>query len=154
MRCALKGWHISTAQAVRITGPENIRMKERKITMNRIETMGINDEIFENLRKDFDITLQRLFDKMHQAGETEGSLSVKVKVSLLRDSKMMEGADKAYVFHCPHFDVTVTSSVAQKESTKHGVDMHGYELVRDNTTGYMLHKVSDQMTIEDYEEDE
>lgn len=119
--------------------------------MNRIETMGINDEMFVDLRRDFDITLQRLFEKMYQAGETEGTLTVKVKVMLLRDSKIVNGRDEAKVFHCPHFDVTVTSSVAQKESKKSGVDMHGYELIKDNTVGFILQKVSDQMTIEDYE---
>ena len=58
--------------------------------------------------------------------------------------------DEAKVFHCPHFDVTVTSSVAQEESKKRGIDMHGYELIKDNSVGYLLQKVSDQMTIEDY----
>lgn len=122
--------------------------------MNRIETMGINDEMFIDFRRDFDITLQRLFEKMYQAGETEGKLTAQIKVTLLRDSKSIEGADAAKVFHCPHFDITVTSSVAQKESKKSGVDMHGYELIKDNAVGFILQKVSDQMTIEDYEEDE
>ena len=119
--------------------------------MNRIETMGINDDIFIDLRRDFDITLQRLFEKMDQAGEDEGTLTVKVKVNMLRDSRRIADND-AYVFHCPHFDVTVTSSIAQKESKKHGVDMHGYELKKDSIIGYMLEKVTDQMTIEDFEE--
>lgn len=86
--------------------------------MNRYETMGINDDIFIDLRRDFDITLQRLFEKMHQAGEDEGTLTVKVKINLMRDSKKVEGQEAAYVFHCPHFDISVTSSVAQKETTK------------------------------------
>lgn len=118
--------------------------------MNRIETMGINDEMFIEFRRDFDITLQRLFEKMYQFGETEGKLTAQVKVTLLRDSKSIEGANEARMFHCPHFDVTVTSSVAQKESKKSGVDMHGYELIKDNAVGFILQKVSDQMTIEDY----
>ena len=118
----------------------------------KFETMGINDDIFVDLRRDFDITLQRLFEKMRQAAENEGTLTVKVKVSLMRDSQSVEGADAAYVFHCPHFDISVTSSVAQKETTKGSVDMHGYELMKDNEIGYILKKVSDQMTLADYEE--
>ena len=120
--------------------------------MNKIETMGINDDMFIELRRDFDITLQRLFEKMNQAGETEGKLTVNVKVQLLRDSKTIEGNNEAHVFYCPHFDITVTSSVAQKESKRSGINMHGYELIKDNSCGYMLQKVTDQMTIEDYEE--
>lgn len=120
--------------------------------MNKIETMGINDDMFIELRRDFDITLQRLFEKMNQAGETEGKLTVNVKVQLLRDSKTIDGNNEAHVFHSPHFDITVTSSVAQKESKRSGIDMHGYELIKDNSCGYMLQKVTNQMTIEDYEE--
>lgn len=118
--------------------------------MSRIETMGINDDMFADLRRDFDSTLQRLFEKMHQAGEDEGTLSVKVKVQLLRDSKSVEGSNEAYVFHCPRFDISVTSSVAQKETKKNGIDMHGYELIKDNVEGYLLKQVTDQMTLEDY----
>ena len=118
--------------------------------MNRYETMGINDDIFIDLRRDFDITLQRLFEKMHQAGEDEGTLTVKVKINLLRDSKKVEGQEAAYVFHCPHFDISVTSSVAQKETTKGSVDMHGYQMIKDSQIGYILQKVSDQMTLDDY----
>ena len=120
--------------------------------MNKIETMGINDDMFIDMRRDFDITLQRLFEKMNQAGEPEGTLTVKVKVQLLRDAKQTEENNETHVFHCPHFDITVTSSVAQKESKRHGVDMHGYELIKDKACGYLLQKVTDQMTIEDYEE--
>lgn len=121
--------------------------------MNRYETMSINDPIFVDLRKDFDITLQRLFEKMKQAEENTGTLTVKVKVSLLRDS-VANGNTEAKVFHCPHFEVTTTSSVAQKESTKSTVDMHGYELIKDSTVGYLLQNISNQMTLEDYQEDE
>jgi hypothetical protein len=121
--------------------------------MNRYETMSINDPIFVDLRKDFDITLQRLFEKMKQAEEDTGTLTVKVKVSLLRDS-VANGKNEAKVFHRPHFEVTTTSSVAQKESTKSTVDMHGYELIKDSAVGYLLQNISNQMTLEDYQEDE
>ena len=121
--------------------------------MSRYETMSINDPIFIDLRKDFDITLQRLFEKMKQAEEDTGTLTVKVKVSLLRDS-VANGNTEAKVFHCLHFEVTTTSSVAQKESTKSTVDMHGYELIKDRAVGYLLQNVSNQMTLEDYGEDE
>lgn len=117
----------------------------------RFETMSINDDIFENLRKDFDITLQRLFEKIIQADEDEGTLTVKIKVSLMRDQKSIEGANQAYIFHCPHFETSVTSSVAQKETTKSSIDMHGYELIKDNAAGYILKNVNDQITLADYE---
>lgn len=114
----------------------------------------LEDETFDDARSDFNVVLQRLFKNMLEAGSDEGSITLKLDVTL--KSEIITNTDpdiegETREIHLPSFSHKVTSTVQVKDEMK-GSKNPNMELVWDpETKTYKLQYVAntEQKTIFD-----
>ena len=114
----------------------------------------LEDETFDDARSDFNVVLQRLFKNMLEAGSDEGSITLKLDVTLKSETITNTDPDiegETREIHLPSFSHKVTSTVQVKDEMK-GSKNPNMELVWDpETKTYKLQYVAntEQKTIFD-----
>ena len=114
----------------------------------------LEDETFDDARADFNIVLQRLFKAMLEANSDEGSITLKIDVSLKRETITNTDPDiegDTREIRLPSFSHKATSSVTVKDEMK-GSKNPNMELVWDEESkSYKLQYVAntEQKTIFD-----
>lgn len=89
--------------------------------MDNMQELVIEDVTFEEARQNFNRVLQRLFRSMLDSGSSEGSITLKVDVSLTREfipnnDPEVEGESRE--IQKPKFDHKVSSTVTVKDELK------------------------------------
>lgn len=121
-------------------------------TMKKDLTLG--GEVFTELRKSFESVLQRLIKTMEDTSTDEGSITVKLDVSLKEefvpdyvDGKQNGGRDILK----PKFEHKVTSAITMKDESKGSNDTEMELAWDEETKSYVLKAVSgQQMTMDEY----
>lgn len=86
-----------------------------------IKSLMLEDETFENIRQNFNTVLQRLFKNMIDSGSDEGSITLKIDVTLQEEyiknfDPDIEGESR--LIRKPSFEHKVTSTVSVKDEIK------------------------------------
>ncbi len=118
------------------------------------EEMTLDSDVFEQARKAFDTMLQKLFRSMSNSKSDQGSITLKVDVSMNKiDITDSDGTVR--VGDSPSFKHTITTQVPVKDSIGGSSNMN-MEMVFDEESGtYILRHapVDGQMTIFDQMEE-
>lgn len=119
------------------------------------QELHINDELFEGMRKDADVVLQKLLKNMIEKGSMEGKVTIGIDVTLAqefipnRDPEIDGETRRALT---PKFSHKVGSVMQIKNEMKGDRNCDGTELVWDEERGeYVLRPIAntEQMTIFD-----
>ena len=120
--------------------------------MNEEITLHFNDEVFEPVTNDADAALQRLIANMVAKNSSEGTLTIKIDIELVRQS--VDNFDPAIqgdkrVVKIPKLSHKVSSVMQIKDETKGGKMYDGYEVVMDEKSGeyVMRHYETAQQTM-------
>lgn len=102
--------------------------------MDNIKELFLEGEAFEDARQKFNVVLQRLFKSMVDTGSTEGSITLKMDVSMKREyipnnDPDIEGETREVKL--PEFSYKVNSSITVKDEQK-GNNNPQMELVWDD----------------------
>lgn len=102
--------------------------------MENIKELFLEGEAFEDARQKFNVVLQRLFKSMVDTGSTEGSITLKMDVSMKREyilnnDPAIEGETREVKL--PEFSYKVNSSITVKDEQK-GNNNPQMELVWDD----------------------
>lgn len=89
--------------------------------MDNMQELVLEDVTFEEARQNFNRVLQRLFRSMLDSGSSDGSITLKIDVSLTREyipnnDPDIEGESRE--IHKPKFDHKVSSTVTVKDELK------------------------------------
>lgn len=89
--------------------------------MDNIQELVLEDVTFDEARQNFNRVLQRLFRSMLDSGSSDGSITLKIDVSLTREyipnnDPDIEGESRE--IHKPKFDHKVSSTVTVKDELK------------------------------------
>lgn len=106
--------------------------------------LSLNGETFRRLKDDFDSVLNRTIGNMEMKGADEAAITVKLSISLDKDS--VEGEDGYREITRPTFKHDI-SSVMQVKDKMSGTLNGNYEIVYDEESGkYVMRKVEDGQT--------
>ncbi len=118
-----------------------------------IKKMTLDSDIFDQLRTDFNFVLQRLIGNMPEKESNDGSMTLKLDISL--DNEYIPNFDEnvdgeTREIHKPKFKHKVTSSVQIKDEKSGNMDSE-MELVMDENGCYVLKPIANttQRTIFD-----
>lgn len=118
-----------------------------------IKKMTLDSDIFDQLRTDFNFVLQRLIGNMLEKESNDGSMTLKLDISL--DNEYIPNFDEnvdgeTREIHKPKFKHKVTSSVQIKDEKSGNMDSE-MELVMDENGCYVLKPIANttQRTIFD-----
>ena len=95
--------------------------------------IGLDSEVFANLKRDIDISINKLLERMQYYGEDKASISVKLNVSLehvVDNYGVLLGVR-------PEFEHKVSTSI-KHSSKREGVIADDYLLVNDGDNGFKL----------------
>jgi len=115
------------------------------MSVENVKELYLEDETFDEARADFNVVLQRLFKNMLEAQSDEGSITLKIDVTL--KSETIENTDpdvdgETRTINITSFSHKATSSVTVKDEMK-GSKNPNMELVWDDETkSYKLQYVA------------
>lgn len=121
------------------------------------KSLHINDDVFEKMRSDADVVLQRLLKNMVEKDSMEGKVTITIDLSLIQEfipnmDPSIEGETRRVL--TPKISHKVGSVMQIKNETKGDKNCDGMELVFDSTKGeYVMKPIAntEQMTIFDAE---
>lgn len=122
--------------------------------VENVRELFLEDETFDDARQNFNVVLQRLFKSMLESKSDEGSITLKIDVSLSNQTITNTDPDiegETRDIHLPSFSHKVTSAVTVKDEMK-GSKNPNMELVWDeDSKSYKLQYVAntEQKTIFD-----
>ncbi|MDF2686203.1 MAG: hypothetical protein K0S55_1384 [Clostridia bacterium] len=113
--------------------------------MNNFDKLTINSEIFDIMREDFNMILQKTITKMVESKNTSADINVTLTIDLYNKYKTNEGVlNDAYTK--PIIEHKVSSTIKQKTETK-GLSDGEYALIWDeDLKSYIIKKIEDEQT--------
>jgi hypothetical protein len=128
-----------------------LREREGQNMSENIKELRITSEVFEDARNKFDGVLQKLFKTMLESRSDEGSITMKVDVSIKTTEIPDSRTGKNREINVPVFGCKVSSTVALKNKEE-AISSPEMELIFDDESmSYKLTYISntDQKTIWD-----
>lgn len=111
--------------------------------------LTIEDEVFEELREDFNSAVQNCMAGMVKKEVNEATITVKVNISLKDCESPRNAQGVVYIAKLPQFTYEVTRALQVKEKTAGKYDNADYELTADGD-GFKMKKTQfGQMSMDD-----
>lgn len=111
-----------------------------------VKELNFDSDTFENIKRDMNFVLQRLLGNMQEKGSTDGTMTVKIDVSLVREwvpNYNPEIEAETRMVSKPKFKHKVTSQVQIKDEKSGNLDTEMELFLNEETGEYEMRPVAD-----------
>lgn len=111
-----------------------------------VKELNFESDTFENIKRDMNFVLQRLLGNMQEKGSTDGTMTVKIDMSLVREwvpNYNPEIEEKTRMVSKPKFKHKVTSQVQIKDEKSGNLDTEMELFLNEETGEYEMRPVAD-----------
>lgn len=111
-----------------------------------VKELNFDSDTFENIKRDMNFVLQRLLGNMQEKGSTDGTMTVKIDVSLVWEwvpNYNPEIEEKTRMVSKPKFKHKVTSQVQIKDEKSGNLDTEMELFLNEETGEYEMRPVAD-----------
>ena len=111
-----------------------------------VKELNFDSDTFENIKRDMNFVLQRLLGNMQEKGSTDGTMTVKIDVSLVREwvpNYNPEIEAETRMVSKPKFKHKVTSQVQIKDEKSGNLDTEMELFMNEETGEYEMRPVAD-----------